>query len=182
MFLLIAVLAILSAALFAGYLSRRSLRPVATPVLPEPPINARPLFEPTKRELRREQQAKEAREIARREVRDTAERRERIDAALAEWRAKHDAASAGDLLQAAVDHGREGDFARAAKEILDVYRESGSPRLTPHDLADLIDSHYRLLSQNDRASGALFWLKQEVAELRTRSQTSGSPTAAARKN
>lgn len=134
----------------------------------EPPIGARPLFEPTKLELKAESDAEAARLIAGREYHANAERRSRVDAALERWRTEHSKAAAADLLRVAVNDGMSGDLVRAANEITIVFRENGISGLTSSDLAALLDSHMRLLSDTERSSGAMFWLRQEVAELRAR--------------
>jgi len=61
-----------------------------------------------------------------------------------------------------------GNFSRAAEEIITVFREHGIDRLTNSDLAALLDSHIGLLSVSERGSGAIFWLKQEVANFAPR--------------
>jgi len=133
----------------------------------EPPPNARPLFTPSDKELREESAAKLVREIARREHRASAELSYRFEKAVNDWRGMTDARNAAELLAVAAATGRYGDFDRAAGEILGVFCKSGIPGLSASGLAALIDSHYRLLPADERSSGALFWLKEEVARLRS---------------
>ncbi|HEX3100729.1 MAG TPA: hypothetical protein VHQ01_02995 [Pyrinomonadaceae bacterium] len=169
MLLIIAVLAILSAAFLLFRFTRRH-----DPELSdqrsfsiEPPPNARPLFEPSEKELKQEADSEAARSIARREYRAKAEARAAVDDALAVWRTAPDCRNAAELLRVTATSGLDGDFSRAAGEIIEVFRGSGIDRLTDNDLAALLDSHIGLLSVSERGSGAIFWLKQEVAKLRS---------------
>ncbi len=158
----------MSAAFLLVLAVRRQTRSLPAPkqTLPET-TNLKPLFAPTDAELKREDAAEKAREIARREYHASAENAERVDAAINAWRAKRDTSSAIDLLTATAESTREGDLVRAANEIIDYHRESGIPGLAGNDLAALIDSHIRLLPNQERSSGAVFWLRQEVARLST---------------
>ena len=169
MILLIAVLAFLSAAFLLFRFTRRQEHdfPVKQAISAGPPMNARPLFEPTEAELRREADQIQAKLIAEREYRSKAESRAVVDAALLDWRETRDRKCAAELLRVAAESGLDGDFFRAAGEILDSFRESGIEGLSNDDMAALLDSHTRLLSMSERGSGAIFWLKQEVARLRT---------------
>ena len=168
MLLIIAVLALSSAAFL---LFRSSRRPdpelLATQYSNfDPPPNARPLFAPTEAELKLESDAEAARVIAKREYLSRAASRSALDAALTGWRADSSRESTAELLRVTVEFGSAGDFERAAREVINKFRESGISGLSDDDLAALIDSHMRLLSQEERASGAMFWLKQEVANFR----------------
>ena len=166
MLFLIAVLALVSAAFLLQLFIRRQTRSIEGPPVGQlESTGLRPLFEPDPADLKREAEAAEAREIARREYRASAEKAARVDAALAQWRSARDKRSAMDLLQVTTESGREGDFARAASEIIEFFRASGIAGITSTGLSLLIDSHMRLLPQAERSSGALFWLKQEVARL-----------------
>ncbi len=169
MLTIIAVLAILSATYVLFRLTRRH-----DPELPqynfnydEPPPNARPLFAPTREELQLEAETNAARALARREYRAKAGARAAVDAALLKWRAMPDRNNAAELLGVAAGNGLEGDFSRAASEIIEQFHGPGIDGLANNDLAALLDSHIRLVSDQERASGAMFWLKQEAAKLRT---------------
>jgi hypothetical protein len=165
MLLIIAVLAVLSAALLFWFSKRQTHElPEKRNYLIEPP-NARPLFAPSDEDLKREQDESEAREIARREYLAKTQARAIVDEHLRKWRDEPNGKNAAELLRVVADHGREGDFARAANEIVDVFRKSGIHGLTGRDLAALFESHMNLLSQTERSSGDMFWLKQEVASL-----------------
>jgi hypothetical protein len=169
MLLLIAVLAFLSAAYMLFRLTRQHHPELSEPntLLNEPPLNARPLFAPTDDELRREADEDQARVIAKREYAARARSRAAIDDALSAWRSAPEISNAAQLLNVAVEHGLDDDFSRAAHEVIGHFHASGIAGLTRDDLADLLESHIRLLSPQERISGAIFWLKQEVADLRT---------------
>ncbi|MEQ1605102.1 MAG: hypothetical protein ABL999_09550 [Pyrinomonadaceae bacterium] len=175
MLLLIAALAFLSAAfLLFRYAKRRPELLVHRTISTEPPLNARPLFEPTDEELRRDAVEKAARAIARREYRAKAKAREAVDAALRDWRAERNVRTAAELLHLAAANGLEGAFSRAANEIIEDFRASRFTGIAESDLAALLDSHQRLLPAEERSSGELFWLKQEIADLRERAIRSHS--------
>jgi len=133
----------------------------------------RPLFEPSADELKREAAEADAREIARREYRAKAELGARVGAALNAWRQARDRKTAIEMLRVASESGREGDLVRAAREIIEFHEASGITGLTNDKLAILVASHIKLLPINERSSGDVFWLKQEVARL-----GSGTDTAA----
>lgn len=57
-------------------------------------------------------------------------------------------------------------FSEAANAVLEFWRENKIADLTARDLADLLDSHLATLPQQERTSGALFWLRQEIMSLR----------------
>ena len=168
MLLIIAVLAFLSAAFLLFRFTRRHNPQLSghnsLPI--GPPLNARPLFAPTDKELKQQADEQKARTIARREYRAKADARSAIDKALTAWRTEPNRKHAADLLRVTAEKGLDGDFSRAAEEILRVFRESGIDGLTDSDLAALLDSHVSLLPVSERSSGAIFWLKQEVAKLR----------------
>ena len=169
MLIIIAVLAFLSAAFLLFRYTRRHDPELLNQhsVSIEPPLNARPLFEPSPKELKQAADEQNARSIARREYLARAEARSGVDAALAAWRTDPNAANATELLRVTATSGLDGDFSRAAGEVIEVFHGTGIDRLTNNDLAALLDSHVWLLSVSERGSGAIFWLKQEVAKLRS---------------
>jgi hypothetical protein len=165
--LIIAVLATASAAfLLFRYLRRQEDSVPIRKFIPEnPPPNARPLFVPTDAELRQETATQTARSIARREYRSHTKSRAIVDEALSRWRNDPNGRSAAELLRVTAEHGLDGDFSRAAGEIVERSRVQGVSGLTPYDLAALLDSHLRILPATERGSGELFWLKEEIARL-----------------
>ena len=164
---IIAVLAFLSAAILLFWASkrRRPQLPEKRNYSPEPPPNVRPLFAPSEDDLKRDREQAEAREIAKREYLAKVDARAIVDAYLRNWREDPTRKNAVELLQVAAENGLAGDLARAADEIIDSFRKSGIDGLSASDLAALVNSHISLLSQTERSSGEIFWLKQEVARL-----------------
>jgi len=73
------------------------------------------------------------------------------------------------LLSAATSESAK-TFGETAESVLKLFRENKIKNLTATDLADLLDSHIGLLSQQERASGAAFWLKREIINLRRKSE------------
>lgn len=170
MLLLVAVLAVLSAAFMLFRLTKRRDPEFQNTIPIEPPPNARPLFEPTADELRRDAAEGSARLIARREHHARARKRAAIDVAVSNWRAIRDGKTAAELLRVTAETGLDGDFSRAATEIIRTFDATGIVGLAGENLAALLDSHIRLLSDSERGSGGVFWLKQEVARLRADSE------------
>jgi len=175
---------ILSVAVFAiAFLLQLYFRR-QTRSLPEPPArnlettHLRPLFEPSHEDLKRQADEAGAREIARREYQRSAKVAARVDAAVNAWRLARDRSSAIELMRVASESGREGDLARAAREIIEFYRGSGIPGLTSDRLAILIDSHIKLLPAQERSSGDVFWLKEEVARLSSETKMAAPEGAA----
>jgi hypothetical protein len=166
MTLLIAVLAFLSAAFLLFRYTRRHdpLLSDDTNYTQEP--HGRPLFEPTEDELRHDAKMEQARLIAKREYLAKADAREMVDKAVADWRSARDRKSAAELLRVTAESGLDGDFSKAAGEIIEQFHGPGIDGLTNEDLAALLDSHIGLLSMSERGTGSIFWLKQEVARLR----------------
>lgn len=170
--LLIAVLAFLSAALLLFWFSKRQTPKISQNDrfqfdLPNP----RPLFAPTEQDLKRERDEAKAIKIARREYLAKKEARAIVDEILLKWRERPSANNTVQLLRAAAESGLEGDLTRAADEIINLFRKSGIDGVSAISLAALIDSHIHLLSDTERSSGAVFWLKQEVAKLNSGENT-----------
>src|SRR4051812_48307247 len=112
MLLLIAVLAVMSAAFLLQLILRRQTRSLPdTPVHHLESTNLRPLFEPSAADLKREADAESARAIARREYHAAGEVAARVDVAVNAWRSARDRASAIEMLRVTSESGREGDLA-----------------------------------------------------------------------
>ena len=176
MLLLLALLAAISAAiLLVRYLKRQDARSLeANQNYNLSAEGFRPLFAPTDEEMRAVE-----REVAERIAAENRLAAERIEQAKhdevrrlqIEWRAIPNRQNTGDLLYLASQTGDAELFSDVSHEILKVFRETGIGGLSPNELAELMDSHYRLLPQAERSSGSLFWLKQEIAELNAEART-----------
>ena len=172
MLLLFVVLAVISAAVLLVYYVKRQDRDLIedNPSYNLSAENFRPLFAQTDDEMRefeREESAKfEAEARAEAELAEAAIENE-IRRLQGEWRASPDKQKTIELLYAMSQTGDTDMFFDVSEQILRVFRETGIGGLSPDGLAELLDSHYRLLPQAERSSGALFRLKQEIAELRS---------------
>lgn len=173
MLLIIAVLAILSAAvLLVSYLKRQNENPVdGSRLRDRPPTNLRPLFAPTEQEnlaFEHEKRANVAAETENMRLKDIADREAEINALLSTWRMTPNRQNSIQLLHLVADNGDAGIFSRTAFEIIRVFRDDKLEGLTGADLAALLDSHYRLLPDKSQASGELFWLREEIMNLESR--------------
>lgn len=61
-------------------------------------------------------------------------------------------------------------FSQTAENVIQLSHQAQAGGLSKADLADLLDSHLRILPQQERFSGAIFWLKQEIENLRRKSE------------
>lgn len=171
MLLLIAVLAILSAAFLFWAKGRRARSEITSSVDQHRIDNTRlrPLFEPSQDDLDNEARAVEARQIDAREDAKRAQADARIVDALDRWRSSPSVSSAADALTLISEDGNGEKFSQAADEMMAYYRATDFQALSAASLADLIDSHIRLLPVSERGSGTLFWLKEEISRLRSAS-------------
>ena len=160
---------------FSVYLKRRttSLNSDNQTKFIEPPY--RSLFAPTDEEVcqfeleeNAERQAKEREETRRL----AAERIEKVQECEKYWRAAPDRRKTIELLRLASESEDAKTFSEAAESVIKVWRVNQLQDLTGDDLADLLDSHLRTLPQQERTSGAIFWLKQEIKNLREKSEES----------
>jgi hypothetical protein len=133
------------------------------------PQTLRPLFAPSEEGIRalERQEMAEARKVqidaAAAEVR---KRSERARQSLNEWRAEPDRRTLGELLRRAVESENAEIFSEVSENVIKTWHDKSLEGVTAAEMADLLDSHFRLLPQQERAAGALFWLKQEIAGLR----------------
>jgi hypothetical protein len=171
MLLLIAVLAGIAAAVFLLISSNR--RALGTsehePYRITDPQGLRPLFAPTDDELRAAEREGEEALRAERLAADEAYREEQeasLRRVLVAWRDTRSRADAAELLERAAMIGDAELFAEVAEEVLKRSGEQGASPLSRVDAAALVDSHMRLLPQEERSSGALFWLREEVTKMR----------------
>lgn len=127
--------------------------------------NLRPLFQPTDEELR-DQAADEKKQLEElRNLRETWEFEQLLLENETKFRADATNQSAAELLRVAAQGSDAVTFCRAADIVVRLWRE-GETSLTAQDLAELLDSHFRLLPQQERTSGGIFRLRTEIEELR----------------
>lgn len=133
----------------------------------------RSLFEPTDAELRalerEEQQRRKDLEIEK--VRQTAiAKEEKVFAFQNEWTLAPDKRKTIELLRLATQCESAQIFSQISENVIKLWRENKIENLSAPDLADLLDSHFRTLPQQERTSGVGFRLKQKIAELRSCSE------------
>jgi len=175
MLFLFTILVVLSAvALYAAFGRRRESN-----LLEENPPknfaaeNYRPLFEPTDHEIRafareenERQQAKRAEEARR----ILAGKVEKLAELQKHWSASPDKEKTIELIFQAAATESAKTFREISENVLKSWRENRIANLSARDLADLLDSHFRILPQQERTSGATFWLREEIEALRSQSE------------
>lgn len=135
----------------------------------EPPQGFRSLFAPDEAELRAEENAAQMRVEAERkeaERQSAFERAEKAREYEKIWRAEPTRRNAVELLRLAAESESAEIFSRTAENVVRLLPHEQAGGLSKKDLADLLDSHLRILPQQERLSGATFWLKQEIERLR----------------
>jgi len=171
MLYLFTILVVLSAgSLLAIYVRRRNSNLLEQ----NPPKNLaaesfRPLFEPTEDELRaceREEKAQAAAKKAEAARQILVEKAEKVSEFEKVWSAAPDRKRTIELLFLASESESAKIFSEISENVIKLWRENRIENLTARDLADLLDSHFRLLPQQERTSGALFRLKEEIGKLR----------------
>ncbi|HEY8561771.1 MAG TPA: hypothetical protein VIL74_15450 [Pyrinomonadaceae bacterium] len=171
MLILFTILVVLSAvaALAISFKRRSSNFPEQNPPKNFEAESFRPLFEPTEDELRafaREENALREAKMADEARRVLVEKSEIVSEFERTWQSAPDRKGAIELLFLASASESAQTFGKAAEKVINLWRENRIENLTARDLADLLDSHFRILPQQERTSGALFWLKEEIQALR----------------
>ena len=158
---------------FSFYLrSRQISAPEDQKYFADPP-NFRPLFAPSEEDIRALERAENEaeKEHARENEREAGRQALLEKSALAKefrsiWLNAPDRRGTAELLRLASMGENAETFSEISENVIKVWQDEKITGLTAADLADLLDSHFRLLPQQEMASGALFWLKQEIAALR----------------
>ena len=133
--------------------------------------NYRPLFAPTEDELRaaaREEKAQAEAKKADEARRILVEKAEKLSELEKVWATAPDRKRTIELLFLASESENAKTFSDISQNVIKLWRENRIENLTAQDLADLLDSHFRILPQQERTSGALFWLKEEIERLRSK--------------
>lgn len=132
--------------------------------------NFRPLFQPTQDELRafeREENAQMEAKKAEEARRILARKAEKLSELEKIWRVLPDKKKTIELLFLASQSENAKTFSKISENVIKLWRENRIENLTARDLADLLDSHFRTLPQQERTSGNGFWLKEEIEGLRS---------------
>lgn len=158
---------------FSVYLKRRakSLESVNQKQFGEPPV-FRSLFEPTSEEIlaleREEKAAAEANRLEA-ERRGLAEKAEQAREFRKVWLNSPNRENTVELLRLAAHSENAKIFSEISETVIKVFRDGQIKDLRIENLIQLLESHLRLLPEKERASGVMFWLKQEIASLRQKS-------------
>lgn len=129
----------------------------------------RSLFEPDDEEIRaleREEKSKSEAEKLDAARRVSFEKAERAKEFKAIWLESPTRKNTIELLSSAAQSESAEIFSETSENVVKIWRENKIKNLNARDLADLLDSHLAILPQQERASGAIFWLKREIADLR----------------
>lgn len=135
--------------------------------------NFRPLFAPTDEDIRAFEREEKEKLLAkeREEMRRlTEEKIEKVYEVEKSWRASPDKKATAKLLFSASEPGNAKIYGEIAESVIKIWREDKIENLSARDLADLLDSHFRILPQQERTSGAIFWLREEIEKLRSKSE------------
>lgn len=130
----------------------------------------RPLFAPTDEEMlafEREEKEKllaKERQTARRLAE---EKQEKVYELGKKWLASPDKKTLGELLFAASETGSAKLYSEIAESVIKIWREDKIKNLSARNLAELLDSHLRIIPQQERTSGVVFWLREEIENLRS---------------
>ena len=159
---------------FSFYLKRRTKSLAANSrqqFNESPPF--RSLFEPDADELRAIERENENRLLAKLAAEERllkVEKAEKARRFREKWQTAPDKKTTAELLVAAAQSESAEMFSETAENVIELWRAGRIENLTAPDLADLLDSHFRLLPQQERTSGAIFWVKREIMKLRSRSE------------
>lgn len=133
----------------------------------------RSFFEPSGIELRafeREEQIKRDARKKEAERKTLFEKSERVREFEKIWRGEPSKQNTVELFRLAASSESAEIFSQTAESVIQVFQHGQAGGLSKNDLADLLDSHLRILPQRERFSGAVFWVKREIENLRRKSE------------
>ena len=173
-FIAVITVGLLSVIGFAAYLKRRnkSLETINQKQFDDVPPY-RSLFAPTDEELRvleRKEQTKLEAEQKEAERKVLFEKSGRVHEFEKIWRSEPNKQNTIEFLRLAAASESAEVFSQTAENVIQVWHNEQAGDLSKKDLADLLDSHLRILPQQERFSGALFWIKREIENLRRNSE------------
>ena len=160
---------------FSFYLRRKTkqLKEQNQTLFTEPP-RYRPLFAPTDEDIRALEMEEKLREDAKvkDEIRQAKENKIKLARDFQNtWQDQPNKGKTIEFLRLAAESEDSETFSETARNVLNFWNDDKKiDNLSAQDLADLLDSHLRTLPQQERASGILFWLKQEIQSLRRKSE------------
>lgn len=172
MVIVVGVTAITGFSLYRTRRSRQLDSPENHRQFEEPP-QYRSLFEPTESEIRQfarleAKQLQKLEDEARQQ--SMREKTKKVFAFQTEWEIAPDKRKTLELLRLTTLCENAEMFFKISQSVIERWRENKIENLTAPDLADLLDSHFSTLPQQERTSGIGFRLKEEIAELRRKSE------------
>lgn len=135
--------------------------------------NFRPLFELTEEDIRAFEREEKQKNLAKIEAEKRQILQEKVDKAkkkLEVWRKNPSKLNTIDLLKIASESESAEIYQAIATEIFKEYKNNVINNLSADDLIQLVESHFWLLPPQEKTSGVKFWLKDETASLRLRSE------------
>lgn len=155
---------------FSFYLKRRthSLAAINRQQFDESPP-PRSLFEPDAAELRaieRENEKRISAKTAAQERHSKAEKAKAVRLFLEKWQTAPDKKTTAELLRRAAMSESAEIFSETSESVVEMWRANRIENLNAPDLADLLDSRFRFPPEQERTSGAIFWIKREITKMR----------------
>lgn len=160
---------------FSLYLKRRTGRLESNnpkQFTDEPPPY-RSLFAPTDEEIQTQERAESAARKAKSaeaERQTAAKKIKAVREFRKVWTDEPNRENSLELFRLAAESENAEIFSETAEAVIEFRRESKAANLTANDLADLLDSHLRILPRQERLSGAVFWVRREIENLRRESE------------
>ena len=177
LFLISSVIVLAAIVLLAVFVKRQVanslIEQARTHELPEPRF--RPLFEPTEEELLEAERIEAARVAELREEEKSRERAKKLakfDELRQNWAKSPNRTSTVEVLYEASRSASGDIFWDTCESVLTAWRAGRIDDLSSNDLAQLLESHFWLLPENERTPGVSFRLKEEIAGLRSRFEES----------
>lgn len=175
MLILFTILAGITAlSLLVAKIVRRDVRlSENTPPKFQNPDGLRPLFQPTDDDIRafeREEEALLDAKKAAESRRLMKEKSDRFEEFKKQVIAAPDRKDIIEMLVRAVEFNDASVYAATSREIIELARAERIENLTSSDVTELLESHISLLSQQERAAGDIFRLREEIGELRRRTE------------
>lgn len=146
---------------------RNYLTSKITNEIDSPPF--RSLFEPDETEIRaleREKKAKIEAQKAENSRRDFAQKAEKLREFQGFWEISLNRRNTAQLLYLAAQTESGKIFSEIAENVIQHWQAKKIEDLPAEQLAQILESHFWLLPNEERTSGVSFWLKQEIAGLR----------------
>jgi hypothetical protein len=176
MLILFTILVVLSAVITISVLlktqTNRKTLSSENPREIEPP-HFRSLFEPDAEEIRAlelEEKAKVAAQKNEETRQISAQKQEKVRQFQQIWLSAPDKKNTIELIYLAARSESGKIFSEISESVVKLWQEKKIEDFSGDDLAQILESHFWLLPNEERTSGVSFWLKQEIAGLRQSSE------------